>query len=138
MIVVDAPIVAFLLIEGELTAAARQLYKMDPEWVTPPIINHELLNILGAVGRSEGDFAPVGALWKEARGILAPRQQVPDPVRALRLSVESGLSGYEAQYLALAEKLGLPLITVEERLLGVRGERCMTPEEYLDARPPRH
>ena len=132
MIVVDAPIVAFLLIEGELTATARRLYKADPEWVTPPIINHELLNILGGLGHREGDATPMEVLWKEVRGLLAPRQQVPDPVRALRLSVEWGLSGYEAQYLALAETLALPLITEEERLLAVRGGRCVTPEEYLD------
>ena len=132
MIVVDAPLVAFLLIEGEGTPVARRLYKADPEWVTPPILNHELLNILGGLGHAEGDFASMEALWKEARGILAPRQQVPDPVRALRLSVELGLSGYEAQYLALAEKLALPLLTTEKRLLALRGGRCVTPEHYLE------
>lgn len=131
MIVVDASVVAFLMIEGELTDAVRELHRIDPEWVTPPILNHEMLNILAAVGAVEKDSAAVEVIWRDIRALLGARQQVPDPVRSLRLGVELGISGNEAQYLCLASVLGLPLITQEERLLRAAPERAIGVLDYL-------
>ena len=134
MIVVDASIVSFLLIEGELTDEARALYRIDPEWITPPILNHEMLAILTDVGSLEGDDAAMIELWRQVRLLVGSRQQIPDPVRSLRRGVESGISGYDAQYLALAEQLSLPLITEEEALLQAAPGRAISLRSYLEER----
>lgn len=134
MIVVDASVVAFLMIEGELTDAVRELHRIDPEWVTPPILNHEMLNILAAIGSAENSPAAVEVVWRDVRALVGARQQVPDPVRSLRLAVELGISGNEAQYLCLADSLGLPLITQEERLLRAVPGRCVGVLDYLGSR----
>jgi predicted nucleic acid-binding protein len=131
MIVVDASVVAFLFIDGEESGTIRKLYQWDPEWVTPPILNHEMLTILAAVGSAEGDSSAVEGIWREVRGVLGSRQQIPDPVRSLRLAVELGLSGYDAQYLALAAQLHLPLVSCERRLLEALPGRVVSPERYL-------
>jgi predicted nucleic acid-binding protein len=131
MIVVDASVVAFLFIEGEESGTVRKLYQADPEWVTPPIMNHEMLAILAAVGATEGDSSAVETIWREVRGLLGARQQIPDPVRSLRLAVEWGLSGYDAQYLALATQLRLPLLSCDGRLLDAVPGKVVTPESYL-------
>jgi len=132
MIVVDASILSFLLIEGELTEEARALYRIDPEWVTPPILNHEMLAILTEVGSREGDAAAMIELWRQVRLLVGSRQQIPDPVRSLRRGVETGISGYDAQYLALAEQLSLPLITEERALLEAAPGRAVSLRSYLD------
>lgn len=134
MIVVDASVMAFLMIEGELTDATRELHRIDPEWITPPILNHEMLNILAAIGCAENDSAAMEIVWRDIRAFVALRQQVPDPVRSLRLAVELGISGNEAQYLCLADALGLPLITQEERLVKAAPGRAMGVLEYLGSR----
>lgn len=134
MIVVDASIVSFLLIEGELTEKARALYRIDSEWITPPILNHEMLAILTEVGSLEGDAATMIELWRQVRLLVGSRQQIPDPVRSLRRGVESGISGYDAQYLALAEQLSLPLITEEEALLQAAPGRAVSLRSYLEER----
>jgi predicted nucleic acid-binding protein len=131
MIVVDASVVAFLLIDGELTDAVRELHRIDPDWVTPPILNHEMLNILAAVGLAEGNSAAMEGVWRDVRALVASRQQVPDPVRSLRLGVELGISGNEAQYLCLADSLGLPLITQEKNLLQAAPQRAVSVLDYL-------
>lgn len=131
MIVADSSVVAFLMIEGELTDAVRELHRIDPDWITPPILNHEMLNILAAVGAAEKSSGAMEVIWRDVRALLASRQQVPDPVRSLRLAVELGISGNEAQYLCLAESLGLPLITQEERLLRSAPERAVGVLDYL-------
>lgn len=130
MIVVDATVVPFLLLEGELTGAVRRLHALDPAWVTPPILNHEILHLLARLGVSEGS-EPMERLWREIRGVLGANQQVPDPVRSLRLAIEHGLSGHQAQYLCLAESLNLPLVTEEVRLRELFPRRSFGVAAYL-------
>ena len=141
MIVVDASVVAYLLIEGELTDVARELYRVDSDWVTPPILNHEILSILAAVGTEEQSSQSVEVIWRDVRALLGTRQQVPDPVNSLRLAVEFGISGFDAQYLSLAQQLNLPLITGDARLIeatrgrmGTQIAPVLTPGDYLRAR----
>lgn len=131
MIVVDASVVAFLMVEGDLTPQARELFRIDPDWITPPIVNHELLNILAALGSAELDSGPVETVWRETRALLGQRQKVPDPSRSLQLAVELGVTGNEGQYLALAESLKLPLITEEERLCRLVPERTRSITAFL-------
>jgi predicted nucleic acid-binding protein len=134
VIVADASVVTFLFLEGELSGVAQEIYRIDPNWVTPPILNHELLNILAAVGSSEGNVQVMEDLWREARGVLGSRQQIPDPLRSLRLAIELGISGYQAQYLALADQLRLPLLTTDRMLLDLLPQKTGRPEVYLEAR----
>jgi predicted nucleic acid-binding protein len=130
MIIVDATVVPFLFLEGELTEEVRDLYALDSGWVTPPILNHEILHLLARLGVSEGN-EPMELLWREIRGVLSIGQQVPDPVRSLRLGIEYRLSGYEAQYLCLAESLNLLLITEELRLRELFPKRACGVVDYL-------
>jgi predicted nucleic acid-binding protein len=130
MIVVDATVVPYLFVEGELTVMVREMHRIDPGWVTPPILNHEMLHVLARLGVSEGEEV-VGRLWREIRAVLGANQQIPDPVRSLRLGVRHGIGGNEAQYLCLAEVLDLPLISedlvLRERFRG----RIYAVSEYL-------
>lgn len=119
MIVVDSSVVPYLLIEGEWSDEVRALHELDSEWVTPPILNHELLDVLAAVGAVEKSSGNVERIWRDLRQILANRQQIPDPVRSLRIAIEKGLPGHQAQYLCLAETLGVPLVTESPLLLRV-------------------
>ena len=90
------------------------------------------MNIFAALGATEGDVQGMEELWREARGVLGSRQQIPDPLRSLRMGIELGVSGYQAQYLALADQLRLPLLTVDQRILELLPKKTSTPREYLE------
>ena len=130
MIVVDITVVPYLFLEGELTGATRELHSVDPGWVTPPILNHEMLHLLARLGVDEG-MEPMERLWREIRSVLGANQQVPDPVRSLRLAVEHGLGGHEAQYACLAKAMNLPLITEDRRLQEIFPRRALGVVDYL-------
>jgi predicted nucleic acid-binding protein len=130
MIVVDSTVVPYLVIEGELTEEVRVLHGIDPDWVTPPILNHEILDVLAAVGAGENSWENVERIWKDLRQLLGSRQQIPDPVRSLRIAVENDLPGHEAQYLCLAASLGVPLVTESPRLLKVTS-KAVTVRELI-------
>jgi len=114
-------VVPYLFVEGELTGMVRELHRIDAGWVTPPILNHEMLHVLARLGVSEGGEI-TERLWREIRSVLGANQQVPDPVRSLRLAVRHGIGGNQSQYLCLAESLDLPLISedpvLQERFRG--------------------
>jgi hypothetical protein len=131
MIVVDSSVISFLFLEGELTESVKELHRIDSEWITPPILNHEMLNILAVVGTADQAFAPMEEIWRDLRALLGSRQQVPDPLRSLHLAIELEISGYVAQYVALAQQLNIPLVTEEQRLLEQLPDLCLSIEEAL-------
>jgi predicted nucleic acid-binding protein len=131
MIVVDSSVISFLFLEGELTESVKELHRIDSEWITPPILNHEMLNILAVVGTADQAVAPMEEIWRDIRALLGSRQQVPDPLRSLHLAIELKISGYEAQYVALAQQLNMPLVTEEQRLLEQLPDLCLSIEEAL-------
>ena len=131
MIVVDSSVISFLFLEGELTESVKELHRIDSEWITPPILNHEMLNILAVVGTADQAVAPMEEIWRDIRALLGSRQQVPDPLRSLHLAIELKISGYEAQYVARAQQLNMPLVTEEQRLLEQLPDLCLSIEEAL-------
>jgi predicted nucleic acid-binding protein len=131
MIVVDSSVISFLFLEGELTESVKELHRIDSEWITPPILNHEMLNILAVVGTADHAIAPMEEIWRDLRALLGSRQQVPDPFRSLHLAIELEISGYVAQYVALAQQLNIPLVTEEQRLLEQLPDLCLSIEEAL-------
>ena len=58
MVVVDTNVLAYLLIEGDRTKAAQDLYANDPDWQSEAFVLVELTNILTTYTRA-------GALTRE-------------------------------------------------------------------------
>jgi len=132
MIVVDATVVSFLFIEGEMTQSAKELFQRDAEWVTPPILNHEMLSILAVIGSADQVVEPLEEVWRQIRSLIGARQQVPDPLLALRIAIELKISGVHGQYLALAEQLNLPLVTEDIKLRELAPHRCFSIDQALN------
>ena len=58
MIVVDTNILAYLLLPGKRSAAARSLLKRDPEWAAPMLWRSELRQVLTTY-LQRGDLVPL-------------------------------------------------------------------------------
>lgn len=117
MIVVDVNVIAYLLIEGSKTALARQVYERDSHWVAPALWRSEFLNILALQLHYRGfTLAAALELWTTATTLLAEGQREVDMPLALRLAAENRISAYDAQYLALAEKMSLVCVSEDREL----------------------
>lgn len=117
MIVVDVNVVAYYFIEGDKTAMARELMRTDPDWRLPALWRHEYLNLLATYARQGGaTVAESRKLWRLAADLLLPREQEVEPEAALALAVDHKLSAYDAQYIALAQRLHTFLVTEDRRL----------------------
>ena len=106
------------LIEGERTALALEVRAIDPVWRLPELWRHEYLNILATYGRSGRlSQAQMQQLWSQGNRLLASCVSPVDLSLALQIAVEkSRISAYDAQFLALARRLGVICVTEDQVL----------------------
>ena len=118
MIVADTNLISYLLIEGDQTELARQVWIRDHEWAMPPIWRSEFLNVL-AVSHKVGalDEEQAFLLWRRSNVFLDTTEVEPDGEQVLEIAMNSGISAYDAHFVAVANELGVPLVTADKRLL---------------------
>ena len=131
MIVVDVNVVAYLLIDGEHTTEAEALLETDPEWAAPLLWRSEWRNVLAGYLRRGGlGRAAAEAGVREAERLLRGREYLPDGGRVLELVERSGCSAYDCEYVAVAEALGVPLLTWDRAVLEGFPEVAVRPGEW--------
>ncbi len=118
MIVVDTNVIAYLYLPGEHTAAAEALLERDPDWVAPPLWRSEFRNILaGYLRRGMLSFEQALALQEETEALLAGSERDADSRQVLELVRTSDCSAYDCEFVALAQALTVPLVTMDAKLL---------------------
>jgi predicted nucleic acid-binding protein len=117
MIVADANAIAYLLIEGRKSESAREVYARDSEWRTPPLWRAEFLNILAMQVQHAGvSLEAAERTWRNARSLFDQGETTVDELAALRISVRQRISAYDAQYIALAQQLGVFCLSEDREL----------------------
>lgn len=118
MIVVDSNIIIYLLLPGPQTPAVERLRQTDPDWVAPRLWEDEFLNVLASCERRRMLSADQAiGLAADALELMTDRSFDVPPLRTLAVARRTGCSGYDSQYLALAEELGLKLLTFDRQLV---------------------
>jgi predicted nucleic acid-binding protein len=116
VVLIDTNVLAYLLIEGDRTAAAQELYARDSDWRSEAFALVEFSNFLAtqihakALTREQGTRLLVGA-----QALIREPISVPH-VKALETAAEFGISAYDARFIALAMQMKLKLITEDARL----------------------
>lgn len=135
MIVVDTNVVAYLWIPGDQTQLSEKLLVRDRSWVAPTLLRSELRNVLVTNMRA-------GRLTLESGTRIA--REVDAQFRnnlfavgdddVLRVAMESGCTGYDAEFAALALELEVPFVTTDKRLLkALPNVACSLESMALDA-----
>ncbi|WP_119287888.1 type II toxin-antitoxin system VapC family toxin [Azohydromonas sediminis] len=118
MIVVDSNVVAYLYLPGEHTEKAEALLQQDADWAAPLLWRSEFRNILaGYVRRKTLTFEVALELQREAESLLAGAEHEVDSRLVLELVRDSDCSAYDCEFVALAMTLGVPLVTMDAKLL---------------------
>lgn len=118
MIVVDTNVIAALYLPGEHTTRVEALLRQDPEWLAPLLWRSELRNVLALYLRKQLlTFNQAYSIQTEAESLLAGREYEPDSLEVLRLAESSGCSAYDCEFVALASRLGIQLVTGDKQVL---------------------
>lgn len=127
MIVVDSNVVAYLYLPGEHTAKAEALLEQDPEWAAPVLWRSEFRNILaGYLRRKTLTFDQACGLQSEAEDLLAGSEFEVDSKAVLELVRDSDCSAYDCEFIALANKLQVKLVTMDAKLLKAFPKRAIS------------
>ena len=118
MIVVDTNVVAYLLIEGIKTPEAAEILRRDADWVAPLLWKSEFRNLLALyVKGGHRRLAEALEIMEAADGLMGNKGFPVDSARVLDLAAESGCTAYDSEFVALAEELGVPLVTWDRAIL---------------------
>ena len=116
MIVADTNLIVYAVTDGDRVSAADRVRGRDATWVAPPLWASEFRNTLVTyvrVGRLSS--AEAHEVWTAGRALV---RDVPvDPAAVLDAAFARGLTGYDAEFVALAEALAVPLVTDDRRVL---------------------
>ena len=132
MIVADTTLLIHIAIPSSKPSdadAAEAVARRDAVWIVPPVWASEVRHVVakyvrGAFMTSENALSVVRRI--ETLVVVTPvsHEEVLDA--AFRFE----LSGYDAEYAALAERLGVPLVTSDKQVL--RGvSRAVTPAAFV-------
>ena len=118
MIVVDTNVLAYLLLPYENSAQADSLFRRDPEWAVPILWRSEFRNLLGGyLRRKTLTFDEVLKVQAEAEALLVGNEHEVDSRRVLELVRDSDCSAYDCEFIALAIRLGIKVVTMDGKML---------------------
>lgn len=117
MIVVDANIWIYALIESEKTDYTRKLQEKDAHWVTTDLCLHEIVNVVCTYQRLEILSTNQSLiLLQTAIDLIRPIAHEISLFEVLKWATRFNISGYDAHYVALAYSLNVPLISEDKKL----------------------
>ena len=131
MIVADTNLIAYLLIDGEHTEAARKVWAKDPDWRVPPLWRSEFLNVLrtAVVSRVISEEQAFDT-WHHAVGIFGGMEFSPSGEKVLEAAFKYGISAYDAHFVAVALELGARLVTGDKKIVRNCGKLAVKMEEF--------
>jgi predicted nucleic acid-binding protein len=132
VIVADANLLAYLVLPGERTEEAEAVLAKDPAWVVPVLWRSELRSVVHKyVARGELTVARAVMLLNQTEDVVAGRESEVESRAVLDLASRSKCSTYDCEYVALAEALGVPLVTTDRAVLRAFPDRAVTPARFL-------
>ncbi len=117
MIVADTNIISCLALPCEYTALAERLLLAEPEWVAPLLWRSEFRNVLALyMRRGLITLEKALAILAETEAMFSGREYEVSSLDVMALVRESDCSAYDCEFVALAQGLGIRLVTMDRRL----------------------
>lgn len=118
MIVADTNALAYLFLTGDHTPAAERVYQSDPVWAVPLLWRSEFRNVLAHyIRRGQLSLSEAQRIMDAASELVHGREFDVPSAPVLRLVAESTCSAYDCEFVALAQDLGVQLVTSDRQLL---------------------
>jgi predicted nucleic acid-binding protein len=133
MIVVDTNVLVHLVLSGDRTADARDLWRLQPDWRSEPFILVEFANVLATYVRVRSmPLRAANETLAHARRVIEPGLHPVDQEAALALAAQYGVSAYDARFLSVAQALGARLTTEDAKLRHAAPLLTLSIEKMLD------
>ncbi len=118
MIVLDTNIIAYAFINGRYTVQAIDCIQSAKDWIVPPVLQHEITNILVSYGRFKGfSQKECSEILRDIFHFVQSRRIAPvDHDAVMRFSIKNNVSAYDGEFIWLAQANETILITEDSEL----------------------
>ncbi|RKZ54829.1 MAG: VapC toxin family PIN domain ribonuclease [Candidatus Parabeggiatoa sp. nov. 3] len=132
MIVADSNTILYFLIPGQYTEQAKAVFKKDCQWVAPPLWRSEFCNVLALYLR-QGllTLEQAKQLIQKAIFLMQGAEHEVDLSEVLTLSSISGCSAYDCEFVALAKKLNVLMVTTDRKLLKAFPSETISMDKFI-------
>jgi predicted nucleic acid-binding protein len=121
LIVADTSLIAYLLLPGPQTPHARAVFQKDPLWAAPLLWRSEFRNVLGQAMRLQGMMlSDALRFMQDAERLLEKQEFAVASAPVLNLAQWSSCAAYDCEFVHLAQELGVPLVTSDQKVKVLR------------------
>jgi predicted nucleic acid-binding protein len=132
MIVVDSNIIGYLYLNSARSNQAEQALRKDPEWAAPLLWRSEFRNVLAIyIRRRLLSLEAAQEIMNEAISLMDGQEYEIVSSQVLRLVAKSKCSAYDCEFVALAQDLGVSLVTVDHQILDQFPDIAVSLDKYL-------
>lgn len=118
MIVVDTNVIGYLFLASPHSRQAELALRKDAHWIAPLLWRSELRNVLALYIRKHWLSVEASQqIMTEAQNLMEDQEYEVDSQHVLKLAATSNCSAYDCEFVALAQELGVSLVTVDKQLL---------------------
>jgi predicted nucleic acid-binding protein len=118
VIVVDTNVIGYLYLASPNSPQAEQALRKVAIWASPLLWRSEFRGVLALYLRKEWlSLEASRRIMTEALGLMQDQEYEVDSDQILQLVAHSSCSAYDCEFVALAQELALPLVTVDKQVL---------------------
>lgn len=118
MIVVDNNVLVYFWLPGDFAELAEAAKDRDGSWAAPILWRSEFRNVLaGYLRRKDLTEAEANAAYLNAQKDLGAQEYTVPTEWIIKLVLASDCTAYDCEYVALAQDLGVPLVTTDKQIL---------------------
>jgi len=133
MIAVDTSVIASLWVPNDMEELAYQVLRKDPDWVAPLLWRSELRNVLALYLRKNIlELSTVLLSMQEAEKLMEPNAYEVNSTQVLHLVHNSSCSSYNCEFVALADDLGIKLVSFDKQICREFSEIAVHPEKFIN------
>lgn len=133
MIVVDAGLLIALTLRTPETEVARNAFLRDHDWAAPPLWRSDFRGALSRRIRSgEITRAQAAQAFEAACAVIADNEPEPNTAAVLNLALHLGLDMYDAEFVTVAQDLGVRLVTSDPELAAAVPDHVVTAAAFLE------
>jgi predicted nucleic acid-binding protein len=133
MIVADTNLIAYLYLESPHSRQAERALLKDAHWAAPLLWRSEFRNVLALYVRKRWlSLGESQRIMNEALGLMEEQEYEVDSQQVLRLVASSTCSAYDCEFVALAQELGVRLVTQDRQLLNDFPDVAVSLEAFIN------
>jgi predicted nucleic acid-binding protein len=132
VIVADTNLLVYFWLPGGFAELAEAAKAQDGTWAAPILWRSEFRNVLaGYLRRKTLSEADANAAYLNAQKDIGTNEYSVPTERVFKLVLASDCTAYDCEYVALAQDLGVPLVTTDKQLIKAFPNTAVALEKFV-------